>query len=103
MPLFRSKNCSLSLHDALPILGVGADRFDVDHFNADFAYTVDGGPVGELQYESFNAAGAKIHIQGKNVHPRSEEHTSELQSRGQLVCRLLLAKKKMKSLHHKTV
>src|SRR5690625_7139946 len=69
MPLFRSKNCSLSLHDALPILGVGADRFDVDHFNADFAYTVDGGPVGELQYESFNAAGAKVHIQGKNVHP----------------------------------
>ena len=50
-------------------IGVGADRFDVEHFNADFAYTVDGGPVGELQYESFNAAGAKIHIQGKNVHP----------------------------------
>src|SRR5690625_1393348 len=69
MPLFRSKNCSLSLHDALPILGVGADRFDVEHFDADFAYTIDGGPVGELQYESFNAAAAKIHIQGKNVHP----------------------------------
>src|SRR5699024_3438435 len=50
-------------------IGVGADRFDVDHFDADFAYTIDGGPVGELQYESFNAAGAKISIQGKNVHP----------------------------------
>ena len=50
-------------------IGVGADRFDVDHFDADFAYTIDGGPIGELQYESFNAAGAKITIQGKNVHP----------------------------------
>ncbi|EXJ22480.1 Tripeptide aminopeptidase [Alkalibacterium sp. AK22] len=50
-------------------IGVGADRFDVDHFGADFAYTVDGGPIGELQYESFNAAGAKVYIKGKNVHP----------------------------------
>lgn len=50
-------------------IGVGADRFDVDQFNADFAYTIDGGPVGELEYESFNAAGAEIHIKGKNVHP----------------------------------
>lgn len=50
-------------------IGIGADRFDVDHFDADFAYTVDGGPVGELQYESFNAAGAVINIQGQNVHP----------------------------------
>ncbi len=50
-------------------IGKGADRFDVDHFDADFAYTIDGGPVGELQYESFNAAAAKISIQGKNVHP----------------------------------
>lgn len=50
-------------------IGVGADLFDVDHFGADFAYTVDGGPVGELQYESFNAAGVTLIIQGKNVHP----------------------------------
>lgn len=50
-------------------IGVGADRFDVDHFDADFAYTVDGGPIGELQYESFNAAGVKVLVQGKNVHP----------------------------------
>lgn len=50
-------------------IGVGADRFDVEHFDADFAYTVDGGPIGELQYESFNAAGVKVFVQGKNVHP----------------------------------
>lgn len=50
-------------------IGVGADRFDVAHFAADFAYTIDGGPVGELQYESFNAAGVRVKIQGKNVHP----------------------------------
>ena len=50
-------------------IGVGADNFDVDHFGADFAYTIDGGPVGELQYECFNAASANVLIQGKNVHP----------------------------------
>lgn len=56
-------------------IGVGADRFDVDHFNAEFAYTVDGGPVGELEYESFNAASAHIKIQGKNVHPGTAKNT----------------------------
>lgn len=50
-------------------IGVGADRFDVEHFDADFAYTLDGGPVGEIQYESFNAASGRVYIQGKNVHP----------------------------------
>jgi len=50
-------------------IGIGADRFDVEHFDADFAYTVDGGPVGELQFESFNAASATINVQGQNVHP----------------------------------
>lgn len=50
-------------------IGIGADRFDVEHFDADFAYTVDGGPVGELQFESFNAAGVTLTIHGKNVHP----------------------------------
>ena len=44
-------------------------RFDVEHFGCDFAYTMDGGPVGELQYESFNAAGARLHFHGKNIHP----------------------------------
>ncbi|WP_208560154.1 peptidase T [Marinilactibacillus kalidii] len=56
-------------------IGVGADLFDTDHFNADFAYTVDGGPVGELEYESFNAASAVISIQGKNVHPGTAKDT----------------------------
>lgn len=50
-------------------IGRGADKFDVEGFNADFAYTVDGGPVGELEYENFNAASVKIEIQGQNVHP----------------------------------
>ncbi|WP_423189234.1 peptidase T [Alkalibacterium sp. f15] len=50
-------------------IGVGADIFDVEHFNADFAYTIDGGPVGELEYECFNAANVNVLIQGKNVHP----------------------------------
>jgi tripeptide aminopeptidase len=50
-------------------IGQGADSFDVARFGADFAYTVDGGPVGELEYETFNAAVANIDIQGINVHP----------------------------------
>lgn len=50
-------------------IGRGADYFDVEKFNADFAYTVDGGPIGELEYENFNAATAKVYIQGRNVHP----------------------------------
>lgn len=50
-------------------IGRGADLFDVKGFDADFAYTIDGGPLGELEYENFNAAGASIKIQGKNVHP----------------------------------
>jgi len=50
-------------------VGRGADHFDVKGFSADFAYTMDGGPIGELEYENFNAAGAKIRIQGRNVHP----------------------------------
>ena len=50
-------------------IGRGPHHFDVEKFNADFAYTVDGGPLGELQYESFNAAQAKITFYGHNVHP----------------------------------
>lgn len=49
-------------------IGTGADHFDVDDFGADFAYTVDGGPLGELEYETFNAAQATINFTGKNVH-----------------------------------
>ncbi|MDY5396003.1 MAG: peptidase T [Alistipes sp.] len=50
-------------------VGRGVDYFDVQAFGADFAYTVDGGMEGELEYENFNAASAKIEIQGRNVHP----------------------------------
>lgn len=50
-------------------VGKGADHFDVKKFNADFAYTMDGGAIGELEYENFNAASAKIKVYGRNVHP----------------------------------
>lgn len=52
-------------------VGRGADFFDVEHFGADAAYTVDGGPVGELEYENFNAASGKVDICGRGVHPGS--------------------------------
>ncbi|AIE61633.1 peptidase T [Bacillus methanolicus] len=52
-------------------IGRGPHKFDVAAFNAKFAYTVDGGPLGELEYESFNAAAAKITIKGRNIHPGS--------------------------------
>ena len=50
-------------------IGRGVVKFDVARFGADYAYTMDGGEVGELEFENFNAASAKIHIQGRNVHP----------------------------------
>ena len=50
-------------------IGIGADKFDAEDFDVDFAYTVDGGPLGELQYETFSAAGAELTFQGRNVHP----------------------------------
>jgi tripeptide aminopeptidase len=50
-------------------VGRGVDHFNVEKFNADFAYTFDGGAIGELEYENFNAAGAKLTIQGRNIHP----------------------------------
>lgn len=56
-------------------IGVGADKFNVEQFDVDFAYTMDGGPVGELQFETFNAAQADITIQGKNVHPGTAKNT----------------------------
>ncbi|WP_125708333.1 peptidase T [Companilactobacillus zhongbaensis] len=52
-------------------IGTGADKFDVEDFGADFAYTVDGGPVGQLEYETFSAAALKVKINGKDVHPGS--------------------------------
>lgn len=50
-------------------IGTGAKNFDVEEFGADIAYTVDGGPLGELEYETFNAAQAKVKVIGKDVHP----------------------------------
>ncbi|MCK1999367.1 peptidase T [Psychrobacillus psychrodurans] len=52
-------------------IGRGPHKFDVEKFGAKFAYTMDGGPLGELQFESFNAAGAKVITNGKSVHPGS--------------------------------
>ena len=55
-------------------IGQGADHFDVKKFGADFAYTMDGGAIGELEFENFNAASCKIHVHGVNVHPGSAYH-----------------------------
>ena len=55
-------------------IGKGAHKFDVERFGCDFAYTMDGGAVGELEYENFNAASAKVTIKGRNVHPGTAKH-----------------------------
>ena len=52
-------------------IGRGADKFDVKGFGADYAYTADGGPIGEIEYENFNAAAAKAEFKGLNIHPGS--------------------------------
>ena len=52
-------------------VGAGADHFNVELFGADYAYTVDGGPLGEIEFENFNAAGAKVYVHGRSVHPGS--------------------------------
>jgi len=71
-------------------VGKGADYFNVEKFNADLAYTVDGGRLGELEYESFNAASGKVYIKGRNVHPGS--------AKGKMVNALLLANEFINSL-----
>ena len=55
-------------------IGAGVDYFDVEKFKCDYAYTVDGGELGEISYENFNAARAKIDIVGKSVHPGSSKN-----------------------------
>lgn len=55
-------------------IGQGAHKFDVEKFGADWAYTMDGGEIGELEYENFNAAAAKITFKGRNVHPGYAKH-----------------------------
>lgn len=64
-------------------VGRGADFFDVEGFGADYAYTVDGGALGELEYETFNAASGKLTIHGKSIHPGS--------AKGQMINALLVA------------
>ena len=64
-------------------IGIGADKFDAADFDVDFAYTVDGGPLGELQFETFSAAAADITFQGRNVHPGT--------AKGQMINALQLA------------
>jgi len=64
-------------------VGRGADHFNIEKFGADFAYTIDGGPIGELEYENFNAAGAKVRIQGRSIHPGS--------AKGKMINAILLA------------
>jgi tripeptide aminopeptidase len=66
-------------------IGRGADRFNIADFGADFAFTVDGGEIGELEYENFNAAHASLAIQGKSVHPG--------EAKGKMVNALLVAHK----------
>jgi tripeptide aminopeptidase len=55
-------------------IGKGADLFDVKKFGADYAYTIDGGEIGELEYENFNAASARIKINGRNIHPGTSKN-----------------------------
>ncbi|MFC5589527.1 peptidase T [Sporosarcina soli] len=64
-------------------IGRGPHKFDVEQFGAKYAYTMDGGPLGELQYESFNAAGAKVTFHGTNIHPGS--------AKGKMVNSILIA------------
>lgn len=71
-------------------VGKGADHFDVKRFGADLAYTVDGGRLGELEYESFNAAEAKVYIKGQNVHPGS--------AKGKMINALIIANEFINSL-----
>lgn len=63
-------------------VGRGADFFDVEGFGADFAYTVDGGPVGEITYESFNAASATVRVRGNSIHPG---HAKDVMVNAQIV------------------
>lgn len=55
-------------------IGRGADRFNIKNFGADYAYTADGGPIGEIEYENFNAASAKVEFKGLNIHPGSAKN-----------------------------
>ena len=62
-------------------IGRGPDHFDVPGFGAEFAYTVDGGKISEIEYENFNAASVKIHVHGRNIHPGSAKNRMKHASR----------------------
>lgn len=68
-------------------IGLGAHKFDVEHFGCEWAYTMDGGEIGELEYENFNAAVARITIKGRNVHPGYAKHkmVNSMRVAGQLM------------------
>lgn len=76
-------------------IGRGAHKFDVEKFGADWAYTMDGGQIGELEYENFNAAGVKVTIKGKSVHPGY--------AKGKMINSLLIANKFISKLPKKEV
>jgi tripeptide aminopeptidase len=76
-------------------VGRGADHFNIEKFGAEFAYTVDGGPIGELEYENFNAASAKIRVRGRNIHPGS--------AKGKMINAVLLAHEFMDQLPQKEI
>ena len=71
-------------------IGRGADRFDVESFGADYAYTVDGGALGELEYENFNAAGATIRFSGVSIHPGSAKNKMKNAALMAMECNALL-------------
>lgn len=73
-------------------IGRGADKFDIDSFGADFAYTIDGGQIGELEFENFNAAIATINFKGRNVHPGT--------AKNQMINSMYLAKEFMDMVPH---
>lgn len=68
-------------------IGRGADRFDVKGFGCDWAYTVDGGEIGEIEYENFNAASANIKVHGINIHPGSAKN--KMKNASLLACKLI--------------
>lgn len=76
MTMIQKLNENHASHGKIPVaftpdeeVGRGADRFDVKHFGAEFAYTVDGGKLGEIEYENFNAASAIVTVNRVNIHP----------------------------------
>ncbi|SES99321.1 peptidase T. Metallo peptidase. MEROPS family M20B [Oceanobacillus limi] len=79
-------------------IGRGPHKFDVDRFQANYAYTVDGGPLGELQYESFNAAAAKVTFKGNSVHPGTAKN--KMVNAGKMVAEFIMKFPEQESPEH---